>query len=47
MLDNPCDDFALHLWDCEKVDICIDNSPNCQTIIGNMMHQGIVGRNIE
>ena len=30
MLDNPCADLVLHLWDCEKVDVCKDNSQDCQ-----------------
>ena len=47
MLDNPCADYALHLWDCEKVDICFENSAECQTIMGNMIHQGVVGKGIE
>ncbi len=44
MYDNPCADIALHLWDCEKVDICADNSNQCQTIMSNMTHQGVIGR---
>ena len=47
MLDNPCADFILHLWDCEKVDVCSDNSDGCKTIMSNMVHQGLVGREIE
>ena len=30
-----------------KKDICIANSTNCQNIVGNMVHQGIVGRSVE
>jgi len=44
MMDNPCADIALHLWNCDKVDICADNSIDCQEIMAGMTAQGIVGR---
>lgn len=44
MMDNPCADFALHLWNCDKVDVCHDNSSDCQEILSEMTAQGIVGR---
>ncbi len=44
MIDNPCADFVLHLWDCEKVDVCQDFSSHCQEILANMTSHGIVGR---
>jgi len=44
MWDNPCADIALHLWDCDKIDLCQDSTMNCQQIIADMTRQGIVGR---
>ena len=47
MLENPCADLALHLLNCENVDVCADNSMECQTIMSNMTHQGVVGKGVE
>lgn len=44
MLENPCADLVLHLWDCDKIDICENDSFECQTIMMNMTHQGVIGR---
>ena len=44
MLENPCADIVLHLWDCDKVDICADNNEACQTILAGKSDQGVVGR---
>lgn len=43
-LDNPCADYALHLWDCDKVDICQDDLDQCMTIMASMTQHGFVGR---
>lgn len=47
MWDNPCADIALHLWDCDKIDLCQDSTMNCQEIIAEMTRHGIVGRSEE
>lgn len=44
MMDNPCADIALHLWDCDKIDLCQSELVDCQDIIANSTAQGIVGR---
>jgi len=43
MMDNPCADFALHLLDCDNVNLCTD-SFDCQEIMADLTPQGIVGR---
>lgn len=46
-MDNPCADYALHLWDCDNIDICAVNSDECLTIMANMTQHGIVGRSTQ
>ena len=43
-MDNPCADIALHLLDCDGVDLCAESSENCLEILARVEHRGIIGR---
>lgn len=44
MIENPCADIVLHLWNCDKVDLCGDNNEECQTIFAGKADQGVIAR---